>query len=132
MKFLVHCAIAFVACTAMVGAKAGDVSLKSDEEMCESEIPDDRAAAVDASRAGNIITLDVMSELNCAHVPAVPELSVWRNTATVSLPTTSSSDAAALCLCAHRLSFEIRGLYEGVQTIYYVQDGRILGHVDAP
>jgi hypothetical protein len=132
MKSLVIGTIVFVVCSAAAGAMAGEISLTSDVETCESEIPDDKAAVVNASRKGSTVTLDVTAQLNCAYVPGTPELRVWRSAATVSLPTTSPSGAAATCLCTHRLSFQIQDLYEGVETIYYVQDGTSLGHADAP
>ncbi|CAN7511085.1 hypothetical protein LJR168_003599 [Pseudoxanthomonas sp. LjRoot168] len=132
MKLIAIGAIAFSASLAPISVLAGEISLKSDVETCESEIPEDKAAVVQASRVGDMVTLDVTAELNCAHVPDKPELRVWRSAATVSLSTKSPSEAAATCLCTHKLSFEIRDLYEGVQTIYYVQDGTSLGHADAP
>ena len=132
MKLLAIGTVSLAACFAPSIALAGKISLKSDVETCESEIPEDKAAVIRASRAGNIVTLDVTTQLNCAHIPDKPELREWRSAATVSLPTKSPSGAAAMCLCTHKLSFEITDLYEGVQTIYYVQDGTSLGHADAP
>ena len=132
MKRLAIGTMAIAVFFAQTDALAGEISLKSDVETCESEIPEDKAAVVRASRTGNIVTLDVTTELNCTHVPDKPELREWRSAATVSLPTKSPSGAAALCLCTHKLAFEITDLHEGVQTIYYVQDGTSLGHADAP
>ena len=132
MKHLATLTLALVALLLPKPSPAGEISLKSDKEMCEIELPEDKAALVTAKRTGNIVTLDVTAALNCAHVPDKPELREWRNAATVVLPTESPSGVAALCLCTHKLSFEITDLYEGVRTIYYVQDGTALGHADAP
>lgn len=132
MKSLATGILSLAACFVPSTALAGEIFLKSDVEVCESEIPEDKAAVVRASRKGSIVTLDVTAQLNCAHTPDEPELREWRNAATVSLPTRSSSGAVAMCLCTHKLSFEIRDLYEGIQTIYYVQDGTSLGHTDLP
>jgi hypothetical protein len=113
-------------------AYAGQVTLVSDVEVCESEIPADRAAVVQAARSGDSVFLDIVSELNCAYVPDKPELREYRDSATVLLPTRSPSGAAAMCVCAHKMRFELKNLYEGVRTIYYVQDGTALGHASAP
>ena len=132
MKHLAIGMLALVACLSAGTAIAGSVALKSDQELCESAPPLDKAALLQARRNGKIVALDVTAELNCAYVPDKPELREWRNAVTVILPTKSSSGAAAACLCQHRLTFEIKDLYEGAKTIYYVQDGTVLGHVDAP
>jgi hypothetical protein len=113
-------------------ADAGTVSLVSDKELCDKAPPLEQAVRLEPSRNGSIILLTVTAELNCAHVPDKPELREWRNAATLSLPSRSPSGMATACLCTHRMTFEISDLYEGVQTIYYVQDGTALGHVDAP
>jgi hypothetical protein len=111
---------------------AGSVTLEADKELCDSSPSMERAAILEPSRNGSIITLVVTAQLNCAHVPDKPELREWRNAATLSLPTSSPSGMATACLCARRMTFEISDLYDGVETIYYVQDGTALGHVDAP
>ena len=120
--------------TALVpgAASAGTVSLVTDKELCDNAPPLEQAANLVPSRTGNKITLVVTAQLNCAYVPDKPELREWRNAATLSLPTRSPSGMATACLCAHQMTFEISDLYEGVQTIYYVQDGTVLGHVGAP
>ena len=120
--------VALLPCVAL----AGEVSLKSDTPICDSPIPPDKAAIVTATRAGGLVTLDVTAQLNCAHVPENPNLRVWRDSATVNISTKSPSGAAAACLCTHKLSFEIKDLYDGARTIYYVQDGTVLGHASAP
>ena len=132
MKHLALGAVTLAAALLSGAAGAGEISLKADAETCDREIPQEKAALVQASRSVNIVTVDVTAQLNCAYVPGKPELREWRSAATVALPTISPSGAAAMCLCTHRLSFEIKDLYEGVQTIYYVQDGTVLGHADAP
>src|SRR5690606_16642989 len=120
--------------TALVcgSAQAGQISLVSDTEVCESEIPPGKAVIVQATRSEGSVFLDVISELNCAYLPDTPELREYRDAATVLLPTKSPSGAAAMCVCAHKMRFEIKDLYEGVRTIYYVQDGTALGHAGAP
>lgn len=132
MKILAIGTIAFAVTLCQGTTSAGEISLISNVEACESEIPQDKAALVQARRTGNVVILDVTAQLNCAYVPDKPKLHEWRSAATVALPTKSPSGAAAMCLCTHKLSFEITDLYEGVQTIYYVQDGTALGHADAP
>lgn len=113
-------------------ASAGTVSLVADEELCDSAPPLEQAVRLEPSRNGNITTLVVTAQLNCAHLPGELELREWRNAATLSLSTKSPSGMATACLCAHQMTFEISDLYEGVETIYYVQDGTVLGHVGAP
>lgn len=112
--------------------QANEIALVAHEQVCDDSIPGDKAALVQARRVDGRVILDVTAELNCAHVPGTPELRVWRSAATVLLPTESPSGATAMCLCTHQMSFHITDLYEGVQTIYYVQDGTSLGHADAP
>ena len=113
-------------------ALAGEISLKSDAPACDSPIPPDKAAIVTAARTDGVVTLEVTAQLNCAYTPGKPDLRVWRDSATVTLSTKSPSGAAAACLCTHKLSFEIKDLYDGARTIYYVQDGTVLGHASAP
>ncbi|NZA25761.1 hypothetical protein H0E84_05140 [Luteimonas sp. SJ-92] len=113
-------------------ARAGTVVLVADEELCDNAPPLEQAAHLKPSRNGNKVTLIVTAQLNCAYIPDNPELREWRNAATVSLPTRSPSGMATACLCAHRMEFEITDMNEGVQIIYYVQDGTVLGHTDAP
>jgi len=130
-----HLAIGMFALMAVLSASnaiAGSITLKSDQELCDDAPPLDKAALVQALRNEKIITLEVVAELNCAYVPDKPELREWRNAVTVALPTKSPSGTAAACLCQHRLTFEIVDLNRGAKTIYYVQDGTVLGHVDAP
>jgi len=112
--------------------RAGTVALVADKELCDNDPPLEQAARLEPSRNGSVVTLTVTALLNCAYIPDKPELREWRNAATLSLPTKTPSGMATACLCAHRMTFEISDLYEGVQTIYYVQDGTVLGHVDAP
>lgn len=132
MKYLAIGIFALVVSLSADTVLAGSVTLKSDQALCENAPTLDKAALIRAERHGALVTLDVTVELNCAYVPDKPELRVWRNAATVILPTKSPSGAAAACLCQHKLAFEIKDLYEGAKTIYYVQDGTVLGHVDAP
>ena len=113
-------------------ASAGSVALVTDRELCNRAPPLEQAANLKASRNGDIVTLSVTAHLNCAYRPGEPELRVHRNAATVALPTHSPSGMATACNCAHQMTFEISDLYEGARTIYYVQDGSALGHVDAP
>ena len=113
-------------------ASAGTIALTSDEELCDNAPTLEGAVVLEAKRDGDAVTLAVTAQLNCAYVPGQPELREWRNAATVALPTTSPSGLATACLCAHELTFEISNLSDGVQTIYYVQDGTVLGHVNAP
>lgn len=113
-------------------AGAGTVALVSDKALCERAPSLEQAARIEVGRSGNTIILNVTAQLNCARIPGRPELREWRNAATLSLPTTSPSGMATTCVCAHTMTFEISDLYESVETIYYVQDGTALGHVDAP
>ena len=123
---------ALVLSSAANWAGAGEISLVSNQEICDSAIPEDKAAIVQARRDGDIVRLDVTAQLNCAHLPGKPELREWRSAATVSVLTHSPSGAVAVCLCTHKFVFQITGLYEGAQSIYYVQDGTVLGHAIAP
>lgn len=132
MKHLAILQAFFGTALACGSAHAGQISLVSDSEVCESEIPPGKAAVVQATRSDTSVFLDVISELNCAYLPDTPELREYRDSATVLLPTKSPSGAAAMCVCAHKMRFEIKDLYEGVRTIYYVQDGTALGHTSAP
>ena len=122
----------FLVALAPIAASAGTVSLVADKELCDNAPPLEQAARLEPSRNGNVTTLIVTAQLNCAYLPDKPELREWRNAATLSLPTKSPSGMATACLCVHQMTFEISDLYEGVETIYYVQDGTALGHVDAP
>ncbi len=115
-----------------ISASAGTVSLVADKELCDGAPPLEQAARLESSRNGNVVTLIITAQLNCAYLPDKPELREWRNAATLSLPTKSLSGMATACLCAHQMTFEVSNLYQGIQTIYYVQDGTVLGHVDAP
>lgn len=132
MKQFVSVAVALALGLLAAAGNASEITLISAAQVCDQTIPSDKAAIVESRRANGVVVLDVTAELNCAHVPGTPELRVWRSAATVILPTESPSGAAAMCLCTHRMSFQIKDLYEGVQTIYYVQDGTSLGHADAP
>ncbi len=132
MKIRAIWSIAFATAWLPIVASAGTVSLVADKELCDNAPALEQAARLEPSRDGNITTLTVTAQLNCAYLPDKPELREWRNAATLSLPTRSPSGMATACLCAHQMTFEISGLYEGVETIYYVQDGIVLGHVDAP
>lgn len=113
-------------------ACAGTIVLTADEVHCDKAPPLEDAALLEAKRDGDSVTLAVTAQLNCAYVPGQPELREWRTAATVVLPTRSPSGLATACLCAHEMTFEISDLSEGVQTIYYVQDGTALGHIVAP
>jgi hypothetical protein len=132
MKIRAGLSVALVAAWLPFSASAGTVALVADKELCDSDPPLEKAAQLEASRTGSTTRLVVTAELNCAYVPDKPELRAWRNAATLALPTRSPSGAAATCLCAHQMTFDISDLYEGVKTIYYAQDGTVLGHVDAP
>jgi len=132
MKIRAILTVAMMAASLPGAASAGTAVLVSDKELCDSAPPLEQAAKLEASRTGNTTRLVVTAELNCAYVPDKPELREWRNAATLALPTRSPSGAAAACLCTHQMTFDISDLYKGVQTIYYVQDGTVLGHADAP
>lgn len=132
MKIRAICLAALAIVWLPTAATAGTVSLVEDKELCDNAPPLEQAARLESSRNGTIATLTVTAQLNCAYRPGKPELREWRNAATLSLPTESPSGMATACLCAHQMTFEVSELYEGVKTIYYVQDGTVLGHVDAP
>ena len=132
MKIRACLSVALMVASLPFSASAGTAALVADKELCDSTPPLEEAAHLEASRNGSTTRLVVTAELNCAYVPDKPELREWRNAATLTLPTRSPSGAAAACLCTHQLTFDISGLYKGVKTIYYVQDGTVLGHVDAP
>ena len=132
MKQLISLTLALALFPIGASALANEIELVAHAVVCDDTIPQEKAALITASKADNLVILDVTAELNCAHMPGTPELRVWRSAATVVLPTESPSGAAAMCLCTHQMSFHITDLYEGVQTIYYVQDGTSLGHADAP
>ncbi|ACE84970.1 hypothetical protein [Cellvibrio japonicus] len=106
------------------------VVLIKNEKFCNNASGQDEH--IEASRSNGFVTLKVITYLNCAHIPDQPELRVWSNTATLSLSTSSPSGMATACLCAHRMVFQISDIHEGVKTIYYVQNGTVLGHVDTP
>jgi hypothetical protein len=132
MKHYATWMIALAACASPAFAGTDTVVLVDDKALCDHAPPLKQASLIEASRNGNSVNLVVTAELNCANVPDKPELRVTRNAATLSLSTRSPSGAAAACLCAHRMTFRVSGLYKDAKTIYYVQDGEALGHVDAP
>ena len=113
-------------------ANAGDIRLVSDKQLCDSAPPLDKAALVTVRKVKRNVFVSVTAELNCAYTPGKPALREWRNAATVLVETVSPSGMATSCLCQHKMEYEITGLYEGTKTIYYVQDGTVLGHVPAP
>ena len=132
MKQLISLTLALTLFLYGASALANEIALATHAVVCDDTIPRDKAALITVSKADRLVILDVTAELNCAHMPGNPELRVWRSAATVVLPTESPSGAAAMCFCTHQMSFHITDLYEGVKTIYYVQNGTSLGHADAP
>ncbi|MDR3159828.1 MAG: hypothetical protein LBU11_12685 [Zoogloeaceae bacterium] len=115
-----------------VGAIAASITLKSDQPLCENAPPLGKAALVQAKRDNRVVKLDVVTEFNCAYIPGKPELRVRQNAVSVILPTQSPSGEATACLCQHKLTFEIVDLHKDAKTIYYMQDGTVLGHTDVP
>jgi hypothetical protein len=130
--FVIGAILSAISLPAASSTGIGTITLKSDEELCEKAPPLEPAALLETHRNDGTITLVVTSEMNCAYVPDKPKLFVWRNAATVALPTRSPSGFAVMCLCQHRMTFEIMDLYEGAETFYYVQDGKALGHIAVP
>jgi len=113
-------------------ANASEIRLLSDQQLCDNAPPLKQAAELSAERLSDKVVVSVTAELNCAYKAGKPEVRVWRNAATLLATTVSPSGMATACMCQHQMKYEITGLYEGARTIYYVQDGTVLGHVPAP
>jgi len=130
MKHYMILIVTLAVFTFPVFTSADTVILIEDEKFCNNAL--DQNEHIEASRSNGFIILKVIAYLNCAHIPDQPELRIWNNTATLSLPTSSPSGMATACLCAHRMVFQISNIHEGIKTIYYAQNGTVLGHADAP
>ena len=90
-------------------------------------------AQIKIERSGNKIIVHVLSLFGCGESPSEPKIGVHLHAATLSVQSYAApSQPLAACLCSQDITFEVSGLPEGIEDIYYVQDGLVYGYIKAP
>ena len=75
----------------------------------------------------------VLSNFGCTANPSNPKVFQSRNAVTLSVESVEPpSELTFAALCTRELRFLLKGLAPGPKVIYYVQDGRVIGHAGAP
>ena len=110
---------------------AQDISMTS-RALRLGPVSDDAIAFVRTRRTHNGIAVGVLSEFNCDTQPVRPRLLQDRNAVTISVASQAAPGDPIAAICVRELSFVISGISPAVKTIYYVQDGHVMGHASAP
>jgi hypothetical protein len=100
-------------------------------DFCESYIGG-KTTAINLKVLDGTIYLGVTSSLACGAKFSQPELIELGDSATVRVSSSKIPSAHDGCDMVEQQSLAIAGLHQSVKTIYYLQDGAVLGHVHRP
>lgn len=106
--------------------------LVSEQQVCESDLPEGKPALLRIERRGSGASLTVTSLRNCNESISEVSYAEEGEAATLRVRLHRPDGALALCLCAHTMEFALEKIDENVSTIYFVQGDLVLGHVAAP
>lgn len=108
---------------------APSISRLTSCDFCESDIGGS-IAAINLKILDGTIYLGVTSFLTCGAKFSKPELIELSDSATVRVSSSAIPSTHDSCDMIAQQSLAITGLHPSVKTIYYLQDGVVLGHVD--
>lgn len=125
-------AICFAMLVLTAWSAHADVKILDDQPCCDDKKTLPLPFAMEVSWEGTEIVIKITSAFNCADQPGNPRFNAYQGNGTLSVTSKSPSGWTAACLCPHKVSYSVSGAYPGLKTIYYVQDGMVLGHAAVP
>jgi hypothetical protein len=130
MKILALLAI-LLSASAAYAFDSLQISRLSSCGICKDK-PNGSEAAISSQTVDRGMRIGVTSSLNCGAMLSDPTIIELSSSATIQVTSVAPAPSHDSCASFMQQEFSIFGLHASTKTIYYVQDGVVLGHISAP